>query len=40
VLESSSSDKQVVQVELETPIKEYTSQGSEVSTLEVKKHHL
>jgi hypothetical protein len=39
VLESNSSDKQVVQVELETPVKENTSQGINASILGVKEHH-
>jgi hypothetical protein len=33
VSESSSSDKQVVQVELKTPVQENTSQSTETSTL-------
>jgi hypothetical protein len=39
VLESSSSDKQVVQVKLETPMQENTSQDIEASTSRIKKHH-
>ena len=37
--ESRSSDKQVVQVELETPVQENTSQGTETSTSGVEQHH-
>ena len=37
--ESSNSDKQVVQVELETLVQENTSQGTEASTSGVKEHH-
>ena len=37
--ESRSSDKQVVQVELETPVQENTSQGAETSTSRVEQHH-
>jgi hypothetical protein len=40
VLKSSRSDKQMVQVELETLVKENTSQGTEASTSEVKEHHI
>jgi hypothetical protein len=36
---SSSSDKQMVQVELETPVQENTSQGTETSTLRIEQHH-
>jgi hypothetical protein len=39
VLESSSSDKQVVQVELETPVQENTYQGTKAFTSRVKEHH-
>ena len=39
VPESSSSNKQMVQVELETHVKENTSQDTEATTLGVKKHH-
>ena len=34
-----SSDKQVVQVELETPVQENTSQGTETSTSGVEQRH-
>ena len=37
--ESSRNDKQVVHVELETPVKENTSQDTEASTSGVKEHH-
>jgi hypothetical protein len=40
VLESNNSDKQVVQVELETLMKENTSQGTEASASGVKEHHI
>jgi hypothetical protein len=39
VPKSGSSDKQVVQVELETLMQENTSQGTEASTSGVKEHH-
>jgi hypothetical protein len=39
VLESSSSNKQMVQVELETPVQENTSQGTETSTSGIEQHH-
>jgi hypothetical protein len=39
VPESSSSDKQMVQVELETLVQENTSQGTETSTLRIEQHH-
>jgi hypothetical protein len=39
VLESSSSDKQVVQVEFETSVQENTSKGTKASTSRVKEHH-
>ena len=39
VLESRSSDKQVVQVELETPMLENTSQGTETYTLGIEHNH-
>jgi hypothetical protein len=39
VPESRSSDKQMVQVELETPVQENTSQGTETSTSGVEQHH-
>jgi hypothetical protein len=39
VPESRSSDKQVVQVELETPVQENISQGTETSTSGVEQHH-
>jgi hypothetical protein len=39
VPESRSSDKQVVQVELETPMQENTSHGTETSTSGVEQHH-
>jgi hypothetical protein len=37
--ESSSSDKQMVQVELETPVQENTSQSIETSTSGIEQHH-
>jgi hypothetical protein len=39
VPESSNNDKQVAQLELETPVKENTSQGTDASTSGVKEHH-
>jgi hypothetical protein len=39
VPESSSSNKQMVQVELETPVQENTSQGTETSTSRIEQHH-
>ena len=39
VPKSRSSDKQVVQVELETPVQENTSQGTKTSTLGIEQHH-
>jgi hypothetical protein len=36
---STSSDKQMVQVELETPVQENTSQGTETSTSRIERHH-
>ena len=39
MLESRSSDKHVEQVELETPVQENTSQGTETSTSGIEQHH-
>ena len=39
VLESRSNDKQMVHVELETPVQENTSQGTKTSTSGVEQHH-
>jgi hypothetical protein len=39
VPESSSSNKQMVQVELETPVQENISQGTETSTSGIEQHH-
>jgi hypothetical protein len=39
VTKSSSNDKQVVQVKLETPMQKNTSQGTKASTSRVKEHH-
>jgi hypothetical protein len=36
---SSSSDKQMVQVELETPVQDNTYQGTETSTSGIEQHH-
>jgi hypothetical protein len=39
VLESSSSGKEMMQVELETPVQKNTSHGTEASISRVKEHH-
>ena len=38
-LESSSSDKQMMQVELKTPVQKNTSQSTEISTLGIEQHY-
>jgi hypothetical protein len=40
VPKSSSSDKQVVQVELETPVQENISQDTKTSTSEIEEQHI
>jgi hypothetical protein len=37
--ESSNSDKQMVQVELETPVQDNTSHGTETSTSGIEQYH-